>query len=50
MRPDNEGNELLYGKHALAEAIVLKHAVAAPPEADALLALLEKHSPKKLSN
>jgi SH3 domain-containing YSC84-like protein 1 len=49
VRPDNDANERIYGKKIPAKAIVLGGAV--PPTADAqrLLAVLTKHSPKNLS-
>jgi len=47
LRPDNDANKDFYGKEINAEAIVLKHEVAAPPSARLLLATLDKKSPKR---
>jgi len=47
LRPDNDANKDLYGKEINAEAIVLKHDVAAPPSARLLLTTLDKKSPKR---
>ncbi len=49
LRPDNDGNEALYGKPLDAKDIVLKGVVPAPACAATLLATLNKHSPKNLS-
>jgi len=48
LRPDNDANKKLYGKEINAEAIVLKHAVAAPPSAKLLLRTLDHKSPHRV--
>ena len=50
VRPDNDGNERLYNKKLEAEAIVRKGAVAVPPAAQELIGVLNKKSPKNLSD
>jgi len=45
LRPDDEGNEALYGKDFNAEKIVMGPSPTPPPAAHELLALLEKASP-----
>jgi lipid-binding SYLF domain-containing protein len=50
LRPDNGGNEKLYGKKVEAIDIVRKGAVAVPPSAQELIATLNKKSPKNLSD
>ena len=47
LRPDNDANKKLYGKEVNAEAIVLKHAVVAPPSAKLLLHTLDRKSPHR---
>ena len=49
VRPDNDGNERVYGKKISARDIVLHNAVPPPPSAKLLLATLRKHSPKHRS-
>jgi lipid-binding SYLF domain-containing protein len=49
-RPDNGANEKLYGKKIEAEGIVRKGAVAVPASGQELIALLNKKSPKNLSD
>jgi SH3 domain-containing YSC84-like protein 1 len=49
-RPDNDGNEKLYGKKIEAESIVFKGAVAVPPGAQKMVAYLNQKSPKNLSD
>jgi lipid-binding SYLF domain-containing protein len=49
LRPDNGANKKLYGKEVSAKDIVLKHTVPAPASAKALLATLQKASPKNKS-
>ena len=49
-RPDNAANEKLYGKKIEAEDIVRKGAVAVPASGQELIALLNKKSPKNLSD
>jgi lipid-binding SYLF domain-containing protein len=50
VRPDNEGNERIYHKKVEAEDIVRKGAVAVPPSAQELIGVLNKKSPKNLSD
>jgi lipid-binding SYLF domain-containing protein len=50
LRPDNGGNEKLYGKKVEATDIVRKGAVAVPPSAQEMIATLNKKSPKNLSD
>src|SRR6266576_916514 len=50
LRPDNGSNETLYGKKVSAENIIRKGAVAVPPAGQELVALLNKKSPKNLSD
>lgn len=50
LRPDNRANEKVYHKKVEAEAIVRKGAVAVPPSAQELISLLNKKSPKNLSD
>src|SRR5271168_2239431 len=50
VRPDGEGNELLYGKKIEAGQIVFKGAVAVPPSGRRLISTLNKRSPKNLSD
>lgn len=50
VRPDNDGNETVYGQKIPAHDIVLKGAVPAPKEARQMLSVLNKRSPKNLSN
>lgn len=45
VRPDNDGNEAVYGKKIPARDIVLHDAVPAPASATMLLAEITKHSP-----
>ena len=49
LRPDNRANEKLYGKKLSAREIVRQSKVGAPASAQELLSLLNKHSPKNLS-
>jgi lipid-binding SYLF domain-containing protein len=46
LRPDNGGNQALYGRKISAKDIVLKAAVPPPPSAQLLLQTLNAHSPK----
>jgi lipid-binding SYLF domain-containing protein len=46
LRPDNDGNEKLYGQKLSAKDIALEGKIAPPPAAEALLAVLNKTSPK----
>jgi lipid-binding SYLF domain-containing protein len=50
LRPDNDGNEKLYGKKLTATEIIRRGAVAVPPSGQKLVSLLEKKSPKNLSD
>src|SRR6201987_344274 len=50
LRPDNGANESVYGKKLSAEDIIRKGAAAVPPAAQELVALLNKKSPKNLSD
>jgi lipid-binding SYLF domain-containing protein len=50
LRPDDDANERLYGKKISAKDIALHGAVPAPAAAQELLSVLEKQSPKNLSN
>jgi lipid-binding SYLF domain-containing protein len=49
VRPDNDGNEAVYGKKLEARDIVLKGAVAPPASAKMLLSELTKRSPHNVS-
>ena len=46
LRPDNDGNERLYGKGTTAKDIVINSAIRSPASAKSLLATLNKHSPR----
>jgi lipid-binding SYLF domain-containing protein len=50
VRPDNGANEKMYGKKIEALDIVRKGAVAVPPSAQELISVLNKKSPKNLSD
>lgn len=50
VRPDNGGNENLYGKKVDAEDIVFKGVVPVPAPAQKMIAYLNKKSPKNLSD
>jgi SH3 domain-containing YSC84-like protein 1 len=50
LRPDNDANEKLYGKKLTATEIIRRGAVAVPPSGQKLVSLLEKKSPKNLSD
>ena len=49
LRPDNSGNENLYGKGITAKDIVIDNKVPQPASAKLLLDVLNKKSPKNLS-
>jgi lipid-binding SYLF domain-containing protein len=49
LRPDNDGNEKIYGKKLDAKNIALHNAVPAPPSAKLLIDTLTLHSSKNLS-
>jgi lipid-binding SYLF domain-containing protein len=50
LRPDNDANEKLYGKKLTGTEIIRKGAVPVPPSGQKLVSLLEKKSPKNLSD
>jgi lipid-binding SYLF domain-containing protein len=50
LRPDNDANEHVYGKKISASDIVIKGAVSVPPSGQKLVSLLNKKSPKNLSD
>jgi lipid-binding SYLF domain-containing protein len=50
LRPDNDGNERLYGKGVTAKDIVINSAIRPPASARALLASLNKKSPRNRSD
>jgi len=50
LRPDNNANEKLFGKKVSAEEIVRQGAVPVPPAAQKMISLLNKKSPKDLSD
>jgi lipid-binding SYLF domain-containing protein len=50
LRPDTEGNEKLYGKKLTGQDIIRKGMVPVPPSGQKLVSLLEKKSPKNLSD
>jgi lipid-binding SYLF domain-containing protein len=50
VRPDNDGNEVVYGAKIAARDVVLKGAVSAPKEANMLISLLNKRSPHNASD
>jgi SH3 domain-containing YSC84-like protein 1 len=50
VRPDNDGNEVVYGARTPGSDIVLKGAVPPPKEADQLISLLNKRSPHNVSD
>ncbi len=49
LRPDNDGNERLYGKGVSAKDIVINSAIRPPASAKLLLATLNKKSPRNKS-
>lgn len=49
LRPDNDGNERLYGKGTTAKDVVINSAIRPPASAASLLATLNKQSPKNKS-
>jgi SH3 domain-containing YSC84-like protein 1 len=49
LRPDEDANERIYGKHIPSKDIVLHGAVPVPPAARMLTATLNQHTPKNLS-
>ena len=50
MRQDKGANEKLYGQKISATEVIVDGKVAATPEGKALSELLQKQSPKNLSN
>ncbi len=50
VRPDNDGNEVVYGSRIAARDVVLKGAVTAPKEANLMISLLNKRSPHNVSD
>jgi SH3 domain-containing YSC84-like protein 1 len=50
LRQDNGANEKLYGRKVTAEEIIRKGAVGVPPSGQQLVALLNRKSPKNLSD
>jgi lipid-binding SYLF domain-containing protein len=50
LRPDGDANEKIYGKKVSAEDIVRRGVVPIPPSAKSMVALLDKKSPKNLSD
>ncbi|MGO9642372.1 MAG: lipid-binding SYLF domain-containing protein [Candidatus Acidiferrales bacterium] len=49
VRPDDDANQIVYGKAVTAEEIVLEGKVSVTPSGQRLVSLLEKHSPKNAS-
>ena len=49
LRPDNDGNERLYGKGTTAKDIVINSAIRPPASAKLLLATLNNKSPRNMS-
>jgi SH3 domain-containing YSC84-like protein 1 len=50
LRPDNDANEKLYGKKLTAENLIRQGAAPVPPSGQKLVSLLNKKSPKNLSD
>jgi SH3 domain-containing YSC84-like protein 1 len=50
LRPDNDGNDKLYGKKVTATEIIRNGAVAVPPSGQKLVSMLDKKSPKNHSD
>ena len=50
LRPDNDANEKIYGKKVSATEIIRKGAVPVPPSGQKMVSLLNKKSPKNLSD
>jgi lipid-binding SYLF domain-containing protein len=50
LRPDNDANERVYGRAISAKEIVLEGQASPPPAAQELLSVLNKQSPKNLSD
>jgi lipid-binding SYLF domain-containing protein len=49
LRPDNDGNERIYGKGTTAKEVVINRAIRPPASAKLLLATLNKKSPRNRS-
>jgi SH3 domain-containing YSC84-like protein 1 len=49
LRPDNDANKRLYGSNTTAKDIVIEDKATVPPSAQSMLAVLNKRSPKNLS-
>jgi len=50
LRPDNRADEKLYGRKVTAKEIVREHKVGVPSSGQEMVSLLNKHSPKNLSD
>ena len=50
LRPDNRANKKLYGREVSAKEIIREHKVGSPASAAQMVSLLNKHSPKNLSD
>ncbi len=50
LRPDNDGNERLYGKGITSKSIVIDSKIHAPASAKSLLSILNRKSPKNMSD
>jgi lipid-binding SYLF domain-containing protein len=50
LRPDNDGNERLYGKGITAKEVVINSKIRPPASAKSLLATLNRRSPKNNSS
>jgi SH3 domain-containing YSC84-like protein 1 len=50
LRPDDDANESIYGKKETAKQIIREGAVPVPPSGQELVSLLNKKSPKNLSD
>jgi lipid-binding SYLF domain-containing protein len=50
LRPDNDANERVYGKKVTAKEIIRDGAVPVPPSGEKLVSLLNRKSPKNLSD
>jgi SH3 domain-containing YSC84-like protein 1 len=50
LRPDNDANEKVYGKKVTATEIIRRGAVAVPPSAEKMVSILNRKSPKNLSD
>lgn len=50
LRPDNRANEKLYGRKVSAREIIRQGKVGSPASASDLISLLNRHSPKNLSD